>query len=88
MYEEKKRKIDWFFQLMNDYADIQEELEEAMLTLEYIQAEIRYAMEELRDEMETVEKHMESSRNRLYRFRKPRLSGLCGERSPTAGSCQ
>ncbi len=85
MYEEKERKTDWFFEFLYDYADIREELEAAMLTLEYIQAEIGYAMEELRDEMETVEKHMEASSNRLYRFRKPRLPGLCGEQTTTAG---
>ena len=84
----KESTISSLFEFLYDYADIRDELEEAMLTLELIQAELGYAMEELRDEMETVEKHMEASSHCLYRYRKPRLPGPRGEQSETVGNCQ
>lgn len=63
--------LDIIWDLLYDYADIREELEDALLTLECIHTDVESALEDLRDELETVQEHLEASSKRLYRFRSP-----------------
>lgn len=69
MKEIKKIKTDDIWELLYDYADIRDELEDALLTLECIHTEVESALEDLRDELETVQEHLEASSK--YRFRSP-----------------
>lgn len=71
MKEVKKNKMDDIWDLLYDYADIRDELEDALLTLECIHADVECALEDLRDELEAVQEHLEASSKRLYRFRSP-----------------
>lgn len=71
MKEVKKTKMDDIWDLLYDYADIRDELEDALLTIECIHADVESALEDLRDELETIQEHLEASSKRLYRFRSP-----------------
>ena len=71
MKEEEKAKTDNIWDLLYDYADIRDELEDALLTFECIHAEVESALEDLRDELENVQEHLEASSKHLHRFRGP-----------------
>lgn len=57
--------------LLDEYADIHDELEDAMLSFEILSGDIELAMEEIRGELDLLHEHLEKCSRRLIRFRRP-----------------
>ena len=62
--------------LLYEYADIRDELEDTLLSFQELHADIEYAMEEITDELECLQEHLDKCSERLMRFRSPRHDGL------------
>lgn len=58
--------------LLYEYADIRDELEDALLSFRELHAEIEYAMEDITDELERLQEHLTKCSGKLMRFRKPK----------------
>ncbi len=71
--QDKKRHSD-IWDLLYEYADIRDELEDTLLSFKELHAEIEYAMEEITDELENLQEHLAKCSERLVRFRNPRHS--------------
>lgn len=57
------------FDLLEEYADIRDELEDTMQSFEILASDIGLAMDDIRDELETLQEHLDRCSNRLIRFR-------------------
>ena len=71
---ENKQKQEGFSEilgLLEEYADIRDELEDALLSFQTLHAEIEYAMEDITEELETLNQHLQACSNRLIRFKNP-----------------
>ncbi len=55
--------------LLNDYADIRDELEDALQTFQVLQEDIEFAMEEITEELAALNEHLQACDSRLMRFR-------------------
>ena len=62
--------------LLNEYADIRDELEDTLLSFQELHADIEYAMDEITDELGNLQEHLAKCSERLMRFRRPRHDGL------------
>lgn len=71
--QDKNRHAD-IWNLLYEYADIRDELEDALLSFRELHAEIEYAMEDISDELENLQEHLAKCSERLMRFRNPRHS--------------
>lgn len=71
--QDKSRHAD-IWNLLYEYADIRDELEDALLSFRELHAEIEYAMEDITDELENLQEHLAKCSERLIRFRNPRHS--------------
>lgn len=58
--------------LLYEYADIRDELEDALLSFQELHAEIEYAMEDITEELERLQEHLTKCSERLMRFRNPK----------------
>ncbi len=55
--------------LLNDYADIRDELEDALLSFQALHAEIEFAMQDITEELTALNEHLHACDSRLTRFR-------------------
>ena len=58
--------------LLEEYMDIREELEETLYSIELLHEDIRNAMEDISGQLEDLQGHMEHVSGKLRRFRAPR----------------
>lgn len=76
--EKKRQKIqtrhDEIRELLNDYADIRDELEDALLSFQMLHAEIEFAMQDITAELTALNEHLHACDSRLIRFRNPSKS--------------
>lgn len=73
--QDKNHKTS-IWDLLYEYADIRDELEDTLLSFQELHADIEYAMEEITDELECLQEHLGKCSERLMRFRSPRHDGL------------
>ena len=66
--QDKNRHAD-LWNLLYEYADIRDELEDALLSFRELHAEIEYAMEDITDELENLQEHLTKCSGKLMRFR-------------------
>ena len=74
--KQDKDRITSIFDLLYEYADIRDELEDALLSFRELHADIECAMEDITDELERLQEHLAKCSERLMRFRNPRHDGL------------
>lgn len=55
--------------LISDYADIRDELEEALDSIRILYGDLELAMEDISDELDTIEEHLSITGRTLKRFR-------------------
>lgn len=72
--KQDKKRHNNIWDLLYEYADIRDELEDTLLSFKELHAEIEYAMEEITDELENLQEHLAKCSERLVRFRNPRHS--------------
>lgn len=72
--QQAKKGHDDIWNLLYEYADIRDELEDTLLSFRELYAEIEYAMEDITEELESLEEHLSKCSERLTRFRTPRHS--------------
>ena len=65
---------DEIWGLLNDYADIRDELDDALLSFQMLHAEIEFAMQDITAELATLNEHLHACDSRLIRFRNPSRS--------------
>lgn len=68
--QDRSRNTD-LWNLLYEYADIRDELEDALLSFRELHAEIEYAMEDITDELENLQEHLTKCSGKLMRFRNP-----------------
>lgn len=73
--EKKSQKAqtrhDEIWGLLNDYADIRDELEDALLSFQVLHAEIEFAMQDITAELTALNEHLHACDSSLIRFRDP-----------------
>ena len=74
--EQDKERNTSIWDLLYEYADIRDELEDALLSFRELHAEIEYAMEDITDELKRLQEHLAKCSGKLMRFRNPRHDGL------------
>ena len=70
--KQDKDRITSIFDLLSEYADIRDELEDALLSFRELHADIEYAMEDITDELERLQEHLAKCSESLIRFRNPK----------------
>lgn len=55
--------------LLDEYADIRDELEDTLQSFEILQFEMVSAMEDIQDELDQLKEHLSKSSSRLIRFK-------------------
>ena len=70
--KQDKGRNDSIWDLLYEYANIRDELEDALLSFRELHADIEYAMEDITDELERLQEHLAKCSERLMRFRNPR----------------
>lgn len=70
--EENRQQCDAIVNLLNEYADILDELEGALESFEVLYADIGYVMDDIRDELEKLQEHLKKSSSILRRYHKSR----------------
>lgn len=63
------------WELLEEYADIRDELEDALSSFEVLAEDINLAMEEIREELETLQEHFRQCSHSLIRYRGPSKPG-------------
>lgn len=58
--------------LLEEYADIRDELEDTLDSFGCLKADIELAMEDITDELELLQEHLNTCSAKLMRFRPPR----------------
>lgn len=58
--------------LLEEYMDIRDELEETLDSFRWLQDELRYAMEDISEELENLETHIVKVSRQLKRFKSPK----------------
>ena len=74
--KQDKGRNDSIWDLLYEYADIRDELEDALLSFRELHADIEYAMEDITDELERLQEHLAKCSGRLMRFRNPQHDSL------------
>ncbi len=69
--QDRKRHSD-IWDLLYEYADIRDELEDTLLSFRELHTEIEYAMDEVTDGLENLQEHLSKCSKKLVRFRTPR----------------
>lgn len=62
---------DEIWGLLNDYADIRDELEEILLSFQVLHSEIEFAMQDITAELTALNEHLHACDSRLMRFKNP-----------------
>lgn len=60
------------WELLDEYADIRDELEDTLNSFRYLKADIEFALEDITDELKLLQEHLNTYSARLMRFRLPR----------------
>lgn len=68
--QDKARHAD-IWNLLYEYADIRDELEDTLTSFQQLYQEIEYAMEDITDELERLQEHLTRCSGKLTRFRNP-----------------
>ena len=68
--QDKTRHAD-IWNLLYEYADIRDELEDTLTSFQQLHKEIEYAMEDITDELESLQEHLSKCSGKLMRFRNP-----------------
>lgn len=68
--QDKTRHAD-IWNLLYEYADIRDELEDTLISFQQLHQEIEYAMEDITDELESLQEHLSKCNGKLIRFRNP-----------------
>lgn len=58
--------------LLDEYADIRDELEDTLRSYEILQYELTSAMEDIQDELDILKEHLSKCSSRLIRFKGPK----------------
>lgn len=58
--------------LLDEYADIRDELEDTLESFEILQFEMASAMEDIQDELDQLKEHLSKCSSRLIRFKGPK----------------
>ncbi len=66
-----RTRHDEIWGLLNEYADIRDELEDALLSFQILQEEIEFAMEDITEELTALNEHLHACDSRLMRFKNP-----------------
>jgi len=66
-----RTRHDEIWGLLNEYADIRDELEAALLSFQILQEEIEFAMEDITEELTALNEHLHACDSRLMRFKNP-----------------
>ena len=69
--QKTQTRHDEIWGLLNDYADIRDELEDALLSFQVLHSEIEFAMQDITAELAALNEHLHACDNRLIRFRNP-----------------
>lgn len=73
--EDKRQKTqtrhDEIWELLNDYADIRDELGDTLLSFQVLHAEIEFAMQDITAELTALNERLHACDSRLIRFRNP-----------------
>ena len=69
--QKTQTRHDEIWGLLNDYADIRDELEDALLSFQVLHAEIEFAMQDITSELTALNEHLHACDSRLIRFRNP-----------------
>ena len=69
--QKAQTRHDEIWGLLNDYADIRDELEDALLSFQVLHSEIEFAMQDITAELAALNEHLHACDNRLIRFRNP-----------------
>lgn len=70
-HQKTQTRHDEIWGLLNDYADIRDELEDALLSFQVLHAEIEFAMQDITAELTALNEHLHTCDSRLIRFRNP-----------------
>ena len=60
---------DRIWDLLSDYADIRDELEDAFGSIRFLYEELEFALSDIGDELDDIEAHISSVSGSLRRFR-------------------
>lgn len=60
------------WELLDEYADIRDELEDTLDSFRYLKADIEFALEDITDELNLLQEHLNTCSARLMQFRPPR----------------
>ena len=60
------------WELLDEYADIRDELEDTLQSFEILQFELASAMEDIQDELDHLKEHLSKCSSRLIRFKGPK----------------
>lgn len=60
------------WELLDEYADIWDELEDTLDSFRYLKADMEFALEDITDELNQLQEHLNTCSARLMRFRPPR----------------
>ena len=70
-HQKPQARHDEIWGLLNDYADIRDELEDALLSFQILHTEIEFAMQDITAELTALNEHLHACDSRLIRFRNP-----------------
>lgn len=62
---------DRIWDLISDYANIRNELEDALNDFRYLYEELEFGMADIHDELDSIEEHISTASRSLKRFRIP-----------------
>lgn len=60
------------WELLEEYADIRDGLEDTLQSFDILQSEVTSALEDIQDEIDTLKEHLAACSARLIRFKRPR----------------
>lgn len=69
--QKTQTRHDEIWGLLNDYADIRDELEDALMSFQVLHAEIEFAMQDITAELTALNEHLHACDSRLIRFKSP-----------------
>lgn len=64
------------WQVFEEYANVRDDLEEALFSFDYIQEEIHFAMSELSEELDSIRKRLQLCDHTFKRYKTGRTSIL------------
>ncbi len=66
-----RTRHDEIWGLLSEYANIRDELEDALLSFQLLHAEIEFAMQDITAELTVLNEHLHACDSRLMRFKNP-----------------